>query len=441
MMRSAQRGARALLQRSAQAPRRLLSERPRGTRPDPLRGSGGKPAAEAAESGGGGAAVKLAAAGAVGATVYYNNEAIRGAAPYWSLADAGAKVLREGISDAEDAHSYALQLLGLGLGPVAPQADASLKTEVFGITFASPVGVAAGFDKRGLAHAPLGEMGFGFVEVGGVTPLPQPGNDRPRVFRLKNDRSVVNFVGLPSEGADVVAARLKSTKRTCVVGANVTKNAASTDAVGDHARVVKALDGAVDFVVVNASCPNVKGGVVDVKAMAALVAVARENTSVPVLLKISPDLDERQRRTVAHTALKLKLDGLVVANTTSRRPHRDSSPPLFKTPLRSADVPDRGGLSGPPLIENTKAIVHDFYRKTKGRVPIVGVGGVSSADDAYALICAGASLLQLYTALVYHGPGLGCEIRDGLVARAKKDGFARVQDAVGSDHRRKKGWF
>ena len=413
MMRSAQRGARALLQRSAQAPRRLLSERPRGTRPDPLRGSGGKPAAEAAESGGGGAAVKLAAAGAVGATVYYNNEAIRGAAPYWSLADAGAKVLREGISDAEDAHSYALQLLGLGLGPVAPQADASLKTEVFGITFASPVGVAAGFDKRGFAHAPLGEMGFGFVEVGGVTPLPQPGNDRPRMFRLKNDRSVVNFVGLPSEGADVVAARLKSTKRTCVV----------------------------DFVVVNASCPNVKGGVVDVKAMAALVAVARENTSVPVLLKISPDLDERQRRTVAHTALKLKLDGLVVANTTSRRPHRDSSPPLFKTPLRSADVPDRGGLSGPPLIENTKAIVHDFYRKTKGRVPIVGVGGVSSADDAYALICAGASLLQLYTALVYHGPGLGCEIRDGLVARAKKDGFARVQDAVGSDHRRKKGWF
>ena len=198
---------------------------------------------------------------------------------------------------------------------------------------------------------------------------------------------------------------------------------------------MKTLDGCVDFVVVNASCPNVKGGVVDVKAMAALVEVARKNTSVPVLLKVSPDLDERQRRTVARTALRLNLDGLVVANTTSRRPHRDSSPPLFKTPLLSPDIPDRGGLSGPPLVENTRAIVHDFYRKTKGRVPIVGVGGVSSADDAYALIRAGASLVQLYTALVYHGPGLGCEIRDGLVERARRDGFERVRDAVGADHR------
>ena len=392
-------------------------------------------ASAAAKPGGGGAAIKLAAAGAAGAIIYFNNESIRGSSFYWSLADAGANMLREGISDAEDAHSYALQLLNLGLGPVAPPADAALETTVFGLKFAAPVGVAAGFDKRGLAHAPLGKMGFGFVEVGGVTPAPQPGNERPRVFRLKEDKAVVNFVGLPSEGAEVVAARLKSTEKTCVVGANVTKSAISKDAVADHARVVKALDGAVDFVVVNASCPNVKGGVVDVKAMAALVEVARKNTSVPVLLKVSPDLDERQRRTVARTALNLRLDGLVVANTTSRRPHRDSSPPLFKTPLLSPDIPDRGGLSGPPLVENTRAIVHDFYRKTKGRVPIVGVGGVSSADDAYALIRAGASLVQLYTALVYHGPGLGCEIRDGLVERARRDGFEAVRDAVGADHR------
>ena len=391
--------------------------------------------ASASTKQGGSGPLKLAAAGAAGAIIYVNNETIRGSAFYWSLADAGASLLREGISDAEDAHSYALQLLNLGLGPVAPPADAALETEVFGLTFAAPVGVAAGFDKRGLAHAPLGKMGFGFVEVGGVTPAPQPGNERPRVFRLKEDKAVVNFVGLPSEGAEVVAARLKNTEKTCVVGANVTKNASSNDAVADHAKVVKALDGCVDFVVVNASCPNVKGGVVDVKAMAALVEVARKNTKVPVLLKVSPDLDERQRRTVARTALRLKLDGLVVANTTSRRPHRDSSPPLFKTPLLSPDVPDRGGLSGPPLVENTRAIVHDFYRKTKGRVPIVGVGGVSSADDAYALIRAGASLVQLYTALVYHGPGLGCEIRDGLVERARRDGFERVRDAVGADHR------
>ena len=208
---------------------------------------------------------------------------------------------------------------------------------------------------------------MGFAEVGGVDAGAAARQRAARVFRLKEDKAVVNFVGLPSfKALEVVAARLKNTEKTCVVGANVTKNASSNDAVADHARVVKLWTVVWTLSSSTLPCPNVKGGVVDVKAMAALVEVARKNTSVPVLLKVSPDLDERQRRTVARTALKLQLDGLVVANTTSRRPHRDSTPPLFKTPLLSPDIPDRGGLSGPPLVENTRAIVHDFYRKTKG---------------------------------------------------------------------------
>ena len=394
-----------------------------------------------------------------------SNEFVRSSATYWWLADVGAAALRTVVSDAETAHGVALAGLGLGLGPVAkapPAGGAALETTVLGLTFASPIGVAAGFDKRGAAVGPLGDLGFGFVEVGGVTPRPQPGNERPRVFRLAADEAVVNFVGLPSEGVAVVAARLREARAgggrapKALVGANITKNATTAGgaaAVADHVAVAEGLRDCVDFVVVNASCPNVTGGVVSVGALPDLLRATKAalGGAVPLLLKCSPDLSAPQRRAIANVALSVPLDGLVVANTTARRPETDtkdgddasSRPPrLFgDAGLASADVPARGGLSGPPLRANARDLVRDLYAHTKGAVPIVGVGGVCSPEDAYALVKAGASLVQLYTALVYRGPSLAPELRDGLAALAHKDGFARVQDAVGADHRTDlRGW-
>lgn len=374
------------------------------------------------------------------------NEYARSSSAYWSLADWGAGVLRDGVGDAETAHGYALAGLHLGFGPVAAAPGDALKTRLFGLEFPSPVGVAAGFDKRGEAVAALGDLGFGFVEVGGVTPEHQDGNPRPRVFRLKDDEAVVNFVGLPSEGVNAVAARLDHARALgpkALVGANITKNAstpAGAAAVADHVAVAEALAGYVDFVVVNASCPNVKGGVVSVGAMPELLRATKAALGgVPLLLKCSPDLGASQVAAIAKLAVDLPLDGLVVANTTARRPATDSDEPgrprLFYGELRSKDVPDRGGLSGPPLRDNAVRLVRDFYAATGGAVPIVGVGGVASAADAYALVKAGASLVQLYTALVYHGPSLAPKLRDGLADLARRDGFETVQAAVGADHK------
>jgi len=398
---------------------------------------------------------------AAGAAVWCyepTNEFVRASGAYWAAADAGAALLRDWVADAETAHSIAVAGLHHGLGPVAPAPPAAAETKVLGLTFASPVGVAAGFDKRGLAVGGLGDLGFGFVEVGGVTPQPQPGNPRPRVFRLREDESVVNFVGLPSEGCDAVAARLEAARLEnprAKIGANVTKNAstpAGPAAAADHAAVARALRGCVDFVVVNASCPNVKGGVVSVGELPAILAATRAalGPATPLLLKISPDLGAKQRAAFAKVARDARLDGLVVANTTARRPWRDADaldadapPRLFARELASPDVPDRGGLSGPPLRANARELVADMYRRTGGRVPIVGVGGVASAEDAYALVRAGASLVQLYTALVYKGPGLAPALTDGLAKLAAADGFPSVQAAVGADHvkEKKRGWW
>ena len=253
-------------------------------------------------------------------------------------------------------------------------------------------------------------------------------------------------MGLPSEGVNAVAARLDHARALgpkALVGANITKNAstpAGAAAVADHVAVAEALAGYVDFVVVNASCPNVKGGVVSVGAMPELLRATKAALGgVPLLLKCSPDLGASQVAAIAKLAVDLPLDGLVVANTTARRPATDADelgrPRLFFGELRSKDVPDRGGLSGPPLRDNAVRLVRDFYAATGGAVPIVGVGGVASAADAYALVKAGASLVQLYTALVYHGPSLAPKLRDGLADLARRDGFETVQAAVGADHK------
>ncbi|KAH8063078.1 dihydroorotate dehydrogenase [Aureococcus anophagefferens] len=366
------------------------------------------------------------------------NEYARSSSAYWSLADWGAGVLRDGVGDAETAHGYALA--GLHLGRARRRRAGALKTRLFGLEFPSPVGVAAGFDKRGEAVAALGDLGFGFVEVGGVTPEHQDGNPRPRVFRLKDDEAVVNFVGLPSEGVNAVAARLDHARGPkALVGANITKNAttpAGAAAVADHVAVAEALAGYVDFVVVNASCPNVKGGVVSVGAMPELLRATKAALGgVPLLLKCSPDLGASQVAAIAKLAVDLPLDGLVVANTTARRPATDADEPgrprLFYGELRSKDVPDRGGLSGPPLRDNAVRLVRDFYAATGGAVPIVGVGGVASAADA-APRQGRRVLVQLGARLPRAEPRAQAPRRPADLAR--RDGRT-VQAAVGADRR------
>ncbi|KAJ8613275.1 hypothetical protein CTAYLR_010636 [Chrysophaeum taylorii] len=368
---------------------------------------------------------------AAGAVFVWRHEdrKIRGSSAYWSLASSASRALK--AIDAETAHNVALGALRLGFGPIAPSPASALRSEVWGVSFASPVGVAAGFDKRGVATRALGELGFGFVEVGGVTLEPHPGNPRPRIFRA--GEAIVNRVGLPSEGAEVVAKRLEATNpRTCVVGVNVAKR----DAVSEYASVARRFSATADFLVVNASCPNVAGGLVDVSALPEILgSVRREIGDKPLLAKVSPDLGLRARRAIADALLTAKVDGIVVANTTTRRPGDDDAedgPPK----LDGDPIPDcpRGGLSGPPLTAATRVLVSDLYDRT--RLPIVGVGGVRTPEDAYALIRAGAALVQVYTALAAEGPALATHLNTGLLRLAKKDGFRTVAEAVGADHRR-----
>lgn len=426
----------------------------------------------------GGGLFAAGCAGVVGLCVYRHeptNRAIRANNWYWWLSIKAADMLR-GVGDAETAHKMGLAALALRLGPVAEIPDDRLETEVCGMRFASPLGLAAGFDKRGEAVDAMGDLGFGFVEVGGVTLEPQTGNERPRVFRVSG-RAIVNRVGLPSEGVEVVAKRLKARKEAmmrrlayakyapranentlervrkehCLVGVNVARQKSDQD----FADVAKIVAPYCDFVVVNASCPNVAGGVVDVKDLEALLTSAKEATDKPLFAKVSPDLGPKSRKAVAKAILNSKVDGIIVANTTKRRPGRElsdeerSDPPpqlLSPPPSRLRDggdgggelpeYPSPGGLSGPPLTASTRILVSDFYKLTN-KLPIVGVGGVSSPEDAYALIRAGASLVQLYTALVYSGPVLPSHINATLLELAKRDGFETVQEAVGADHRRR----
>lgn len=351
------------------------------------------------------------------------------------MAEAASKAIVLLVSDAETAHSLALWGLRSGLGPIARRIEA--ETNVCGISFSSPVGLAAGFDKQGQAVEALAELGFGFVEIGGVTLKPQSGNERPRIFRV-GESAIVNRVGLPSEGVDVVAARLEAITRTrkkkkCVVAVNVAKQRNDDE----FAQVAAKVAPYCDLIVVNVSCPNVSGGLVDVSKLRSVLNQVR--LAVPrtlVFAKVSPDLGPKARAAVADALLASRVDGIVVANTTKRRPGQpdpanDSPPPLAGTPI--PNCPEPGGLSGPPLTQATRVLVADFYKRT--RLPIIGVGGVSTPEDAYALVRAGASLVQLYTALVYAGPSLPQQLNTGLLRLANNDGFDSVQQAVGADHR------
>jgi dihydroorotate dehydrogenase len=338
--------------------------------------------------------------------------------------------------DPEQAHRLAIAALRLGLVPGngGPH-PACLRQTVFGRVFDNPVGLAAGFDKDGEVFAPALKLGFGFVELGSVTPLAQPGNPRPRLFRLMPDRAVINRMGFNNQGAAAMARRLSGRDRgRGIVGVNLGKNKEQADAAADYAAGTRALGALADYLVVNVSSPNTPGlralqGREPLRELIAAVLAARADlrleTPPPLLLKVAPDLAASDRADIAEVALDSKLDGLIVGNTTIARP----------AGLDPRHAGEPGGLSGRPLFAPSTEILRDFYRLTQGRLPIIGVGGVAGAADAYAKIRAGATLVQLYSALVFEGPGLVRRIKQGLAELLERDGFTSITQAIGADRR------
>jgi len=338
--------------------------------------------------------------------------------------------------DPEAAHRLAVFALKRRLMPT-PTAhdDASLRQRLWGLDFANPIGLAAGFDKDAEVAGAMLDQGFGFVETGTVTPLPQPGNPKPRVFRLARDRAVINRLGFNSLGADAVTRNLERlVRRSGPVGVNIGKNAASADAARDYAAGALALARLADYLVVNVSSPNTPGlralqsrdalsALLD--AVQAALAEASPANPPPLLLKVAPDLTDDDKRDIAAVAVDKNLAGIIATNTTVARP------PTLTDPKAG----EQGGLSGQPLFEPSTRVLADFYRLTRGRMPLIGVGGVASGAQAYAKIRAGASLVQLYTALVFDGPGIVTRVKRELAECLLRDGFATVADAVGADHR------
>jgi dihydroorotate dehydrogenase len=334
----------------------------------------------------------------------------------------------------ETAHRLTLGALRRGLvsGPHGDD-DPALRINVLGREFANPVGLAAGFDKNAEVADAMLRLGFGFVETGTVTPRPQPGNPRPRVFRLPEDGAVINRLGFNNDGLDAVAARLAARPRTGIVAANIGRNRDSDDAIADYVAGLRALHRSVDFLVVNVSSPNTPGlralqarDTLDA-LLAALLAARAEVTlaqeiPVPLLVKIAPDLEPDERQAIAEVALSRSLDGLVIGNTTVGR----------RAGLKGRHRNQEGGLSGAPLFAPSTALLAEMYRLTGGRIALIGVGGIASGADAYAKIRAGASLVQLYTALIYQGPALVGRLKAELARCLARDGYESVADAVGA---------
>jgi dihydroorotate dehydrogenase len=338
----------------------------------------------------------------------------------------------------ETAHRAALLALRSGaLGPLYAHGpdDPALAVELWGRRFANPIGLAAGFDKNAEAVREVAALGFGFVEVGGVTPLPQSGNPRPRLFRLAEDRAVINRFGFNSDGLVAVQRRLAAARARglpCPVGVNLAKNKDTTDAAADYAAGVAAFAPLADFLVINVSSPNTPGlrALQSVDALVMLTRAVREararaSAAPPLLFKIAPDLGVADLADICRVAVAERMDGMVVSNTTVARP----------VGLVSVHRAEAGGLSGAPLFEPSTQMLREVYALTGGQLPLIGVGGVATAAQAYAKIRAGASLVQLYTALVYEGPGVVAAIKRGLAELLRRDGFASVAAAVGADHR------
>lgn len=332
------------------------------------------------------------------------------------------------LLDAETAHGLALGALrALPLGGSA-RADGPLATTVAGLTFPNPLGMAAGFDKDAEVPDALLGVGFGFAEVGSITPLAQEGNPRPRLFRLAEDRAVINRMGFNNGGAEAAVSRLARRKgRPGIVGINIGANKDSADRQADYATMARLIAPLASYLAVNVSSPNTPGlrALQDEGALTALldaVLEARGRAGAPVFLKVAPDLEPADIDAIARIALDKALGGLIVSNTTVSRP-----------PLKSRHAAEAGGLSGAPLRDLAQQRLRDFRKATGGALPLIGVGGIASAEDAWARIRAGASLVQLYSAMVFEGPGVARSITCGLERLMRRDGFTSIAEAVGSE--------
>jgi dihydroorotate dehydrogenase len=350
----------------------------------------------------------------------------------------------------ETAHEFALHALTVGLKAerVRRLAAGRLrrepfgKLERFGLSFSNPVGLAAGFDKNGAAARELAAIGFGFVEVGTVTHLAQAGNPQPRLFRLPHDRALINRQGFNNEGAAALAARLRRARPDCVLGINIGKSRAVevADAVADYLASFQIVYPHADYITVNVSSPNTPGLRELQRADALtelLTALQRRNGElaqrgvrpttgrVPLLLKVAPDLDERELELIVDVARRTGIDGIIATNTTTARAN------LSNTPAGEVSAIGAGGLSGAPLRARSTEVIRALYRLSRGSIEIIGVGGIFNAADAWEKICAGASLLQLYTGFIYEGLTAARDINEGLAEILRREGFRTLDEAVG----------
>lgn len=332
--------------------------------------------------------------------------------------------------DPERAHGLSLTALRMGLVPLGgPVTSPRLALRLAGMDLPNPIGLAAGYDKNATALKPLSRAGFGFLEVGAATPLPQPGNPTPRLFRLTADRAAINRFGFNNDGMEAIGARLAAHHRRLPIGLNLGANKTSPDRAADFARVLAQCGPHVDFATVNVSSPNTErlrdlqgraaltallGGVMDTRA-----ALARR---IPVFLKIAPDLTPDELAEVAEVALASGLDAIIATNTT-----------LSRSGLKSASKDQAGGLSGAPLFEKSTRVLAQLSHLTDGKLPLIGVGGIETPEQAYAKIRAGASAVQIYTAMIYAGISLAPRLAHGLDALLQRDGHGSVADAVGTD--------
>ncbi|MEO0439697.1 MAG: quinone-dependent dihydroorotate dehydrogenase [Pseudomonadota bacterium] len=331
--------------------------------------------------------------------------------------------------EAEKAHGLSIAgLKALPMGP-APRSDPILTTQLAGLTFPNPVGMAPGFDKNGEVPDALIRMGFGFAEVGTLTPRPQAGNPKPRVFRLPADEAVINRLGFNNDGQQDAIPRLARIRRRMgkgILGINIGANKDSDDRIADYVTGVENMAPLADYLTVNISSPNTPGlrALQDKQALEQLLAAvmeARGDNAVPVFLKVAPDLEPADIDDIVDVTLTHQLHALIVSNTTIGRPD-----------LRSSNRDEQGGLSGAPLKDLALQRLKDFRSASGGKIPLIGVGGISSADDAYERIRAGASLVQHYTAMIYKGTGIAKSMNRGLTRLLKRDGFASVAEAVGN---------
>ncbi|MDI1364545.1 MAG: quinone-dependent dihydroorotate dehydrogenase [bacterium] len=350
-----------------------------------------------------------------------------------SLHDLAARALH--VLDPEDAHGLAVLGLKAGLGPRDDAlGDPLLEVTLAGLHLRSCVGLAAGFDKNAEVPDAMLAAGFGFVEAGTVTPLPQAGNPRPRLFRLTQDQAVINRMGFNNEGLEAFADRLaKRSGRHGFVGANIGANKDATDRVQDYVTGLTRLWGLPDYFTVNISSPNTPG----LRALQTKAALedllgrlaetrallkASSTSDYPIFLKVAPDIEDGEVEAIVETVVANGLEGIIVSNTTIARP----------STLRSSLAGETGGLSGAPLLAPSTAMLARFHAAAAGRVALIGAGGIADGAGAYAKIRAGARAVQLYSALVYGGPGLVVRIKRDLAARLRADGFVRVEDAIGA---------